>query len=135
MRRFPLPPFRACITLAVLLAGCQPLFGPDQQTPPGPPAPPPAQQSLWFEIAGPSQIDTDGPVSWQAFAFGGSGEYQYRWEVTRQSGQQVTVTERKLSLLVTDNDGDIVLRLTVTSGGQTRVESFGVSNCISGCPN
>lgn len=131
MRRFPLPALRACTTCAVLLVGCQSTVAPDQATPP----PPPAQPSLSFQIGGPSRIDAKGPFSWEAFAFGGSGEYQYRWEVTRQAGQQPTTTtiERKLSLLVTHTDGDIGLRVTVTSGTQTKVESFAVRNCIGGC--
>jgi len=128
MRRSPLLALHACT--AVLLIGCQSPVAPVQLSPPARPQP---SQSLSFEISGPSRIDTDGSFSWQAFAFGGSGGYQYRWEVTRQSGQQLIVTERTLSLLVTADDGDIVLRLTVTSGGQTRVDSRGVSNCINGC--
>src|SRR5436309_514421 len=121
MRRFTLRALRAC-TCAVLLVGCQSPVAPNQPTSP-PRPPPPAQPTLSFEIGGPSQIDTDGPFSWEAFAFGGSGGYQYRWEVTRQAGQEPTTTTagRKLSLLVTATDGDMLLRLTVTSGTQTRV--------------
>lgn len=134
MHRFPLIALRACTTCAVLLVACESPAALHQSTP-STPARPPTQQSLSFEIAGPSRIDTGGPYSWEGFAFGGSGSYQYRWEVTRQAGQEPTTTasERKLSLLVTDADGDMVLRLTVTSGNQTRVESFGVRNCIGGC--
>jgi hypothetical protein len=133
MRRFPLRALRVC-TGAVLLVACQSLVAPDQPTAPRPPAQP-AQPSLSFQIAGPSRIDTNGPYAWEAFAFGGSGQYQYQWEVTRRGGQQLTTTTfaRKLSLLVTDTDGDMVLRLTVTSGTLTRVESLGVRNCIGGC--
>ena len=129
MHRFPLIALRACTTCAVLLVACESPAALHQSTP----SRPPTQQSLSFEIAGPSRIDTGGPFSWEVFAFGGSGSYQYRWDVTRQAGLQSTTTERKLSLLVTDADGDMVLRLTVTSGNQTRVESFGVRNCIGGC--
>jgi len=134
MPRFPLPALRACTTCAVLLVGCQSPVAPVQSTAPRPPAQP-TQPTLSFEISGPSQIDTNGPFSWVAFAFGGSGQYQYRWDVTRQAGQQpiTTSSERGLSLLVTDSDGDMVLRLTVTSGNQTRVESLAVRNCIGGC--
>jgi len=134
MPRFPLPALRACTTCAVLLVGCQSPVAPVQSTATRPPAQP-AQPGLSFEIAGPSRIETTGPFSWVAFAFGGSGQYQYRWEVTRQGEQQPTTTtsEQGLSLLVTDSDGDMVLRLTVTSGNQTRVESLAVRNCIGGC--
>ncbi len=133
MRRFPFPALLACTTCAVLLVGCESPVALHQSTSSTPP--PPTQQSLSFEIAGPSQIDADGTFSWDAFAFGGSGQYQYRWEVTRQGEQQPTTTtsEQGLSLLVTDSDGDMVLRLTVTSGNQTRVESLAVRNCIGGC--
>jgi len=128
MRRVPLFALTASITSAVLLVGCQPVVAPDQ------PLQPPVQQSLSFQISGLSQIDASGSFSWEAFAFGGSGEYQYLWEVTRQAGQQIsTSTGRGLSLLVTDIDGDLVLRVTVTSGNQRRVESLSVSNCIGGC--
>jgi len=136
MRRFPLAALRGCATYAVLLVGCQSTVAPDLSTPP----PPPAQPSLSFEISGPSRIDANGPFGWEAFAFGGSGAYHYQWEVTRQAGQQatatqaaLTTTERKLSLLVTETDGSMVLRLTVTSGNEVRVESFDVRNCIGGC--
>jgi len=134
MHRFPLPALRACTTCAVLLVSCQSPVALNQTTATRPPAQP-TQPGLSFEIAGPSQIDTNGPFSWEAFAFGGSGQYQYWWEVTRQGEQQPTTTTsgRKLSLLVIDTDGDMVLRLTVTSGNQTRVESFAVRNCIGGC--
>ena len=133
MRRFPFPALLACTTCAVLLVGCESPAALHQSTSSTPPTP--TQQSLSFEIAGPSRIDADGPFSWDAFAFGGSGQYQYRWEVTRQGEQQPTTTtsEQGLSLRVTDSDGDMVLRLTVTSGNQTRVESLAVRNCIGGC--
>jgi hypothetical protein len=129
MRRFPFHALHAC-TCAVLLVGCQSTFEP---VPPAPPAAP--QQSLSFEIAGPSQIDATGSFSWEAFAFGGSGAYQYQWDVTRLAGQQfvTTNTERKLSLFVADGDGDMLLTLTVTSGNEIRVQRFGVRNCIGGC--
>jgi hypothetical protein len=127
MRRFPLPALLACITYAVLLVGCESTVAPNQSTPP-------ASPSLSFEIAGPSQIDGNGPFSWEAIAFGGSGAYQYRWEVTRQAGGPTTTTTgRTLSLVVTDIDGDMLLRLTITSGEQTRVVTFAVRNCIGGC--
>ena len=134
MHRFPLPALRACTTCAVLLVSCQSPVALNQTTATRPPAQP-TQPGLSFEIAGPSQIDTNGPFSSEAFAFGGSGQYQYWWEVTRQGEQQPTTTTsgRKLSLLVIDTDGDMVLRLTVTSGNQTRVESLAVRNCIGGC--
>lgn len=128
MRRFPLPALYAC-ACALLLIGCQSAVAP---VPPAPP--PPSGQSLSFQISGPSQIDINGLVSWEVFAFGGSGDYQYLWEVTRQGGEQITTsTQRKLSLFITEGDGDLSLKLTVTSGTQTRVESVEVSNCIGGC--
>src|SRR4051794_32178031 len=116
MRGFSLHALRAC-TFAALLVGCQSAVAPVQPT--SAPPPPPGQ-SVSFEIAGPSQIDTVGSFSWEAFAFGGSGAYQYRWEVTRHTGQQVFTSERTLSLHVVDTDGDMVLTLTVTSGNQIR---------------
>jgi hypothetical protein len=132
MRRFPLHALGAC-TFAVLLVGCQSALEPVPQVR-QPPLPPPVQ-SLSFEIAGPFQINASGSFSWAAFAFGGSGAYQYRWEVTRLAAQQIplTTTERELSLFVADSDGDIVLTLTVTSGNEIRVRRFEVRNCIGGC--
>ncbi len=126
MRRFRLPALCACTTYAVLLIGCE---SPVAIVPP-PPAPPPAP-SLSFEIAGPGRIDAAGSFHWVAFAFGGSGAYQYRWEVTGPHAS--TTTEQTLSLDVVDTDGDMVLTLTVISGSEIRVRSFGVRNCISGC--
>jgi VCBS repeat-containing protein len=129
MRRFPLSALHACTACAVVLIGCQSAVAPVQPTPPPPPAP-----SLSFEIAGPGRIDAGGSFTWVAFAFGGSGAYQYRWEVTRHAGQQLTTgSERSLSLHVLETDGDLVLRLTVSSDNQSRVQSFGVRNCIGGC--
>lgn len=131
MRRFPLTAL-----LGVLLVGCQSSVAPYVPTPQQP-----SGQSLSFEISGPSRIDYNGPVSWEAFAFGGSGAYQYRWEVTRLAGTQAAITtqattttvDRRFSLLVTETDGNLVLRVTVTSGDQVRVENFAVRNCIGGC--
>ena len=126
MRRFPL---HACTACFVLLIGCESAVSPVQPT-----QPPPSAPSVSFEIAGPSRIDAGGSFTWVAFAFGGSGAYQYRWEVTRHAGQQLTTgSEQKLSLHVLETDGDLVLRLTVTSGDQTRVQNLGVRNCIGGC--
>jgi hypothetical protein len=124
MRRIPLSAVRACATL--LLVGCQ---SPGISDPPPPPVPP-----LSFEMAGPSQIDTPGSYSWEAFAFGGSGAFQYQWEVTRQPGQPATTaTQRRLSLRVAQPEGDFSLKVTVTSGNQVRTESRAVRNCIGGC--
>ncbi len=137
MRRFPLHALRAC-TCAVLLVGCQSAVAP---TPP-PPPPAPWLPSLSVEVSGPSRIDATGSFTWEVFAFGGDGEYHYRWEVTREAGQQSAPTaqqstptsiERTLSLLVTDADGDLLLKLTVTSGRETHVESRVVRNCVAGC--
>jgi VCBS repeat-containing protein len=129
MRHFPLPALPACIISAVLLIGCQSAVEP---TSPGQSRP--VVPSVSFEIAGPSQIDAGGTFTWVAYAFGGSGAYQYQWEVTRHAGQQLTTgSERSLSLHVLETDGDLVLRLTVTSDNQSRVRSFGVRNCIGGC--
>jgi len=128
MRRSLFHALRAC-TCAALLVGCESAVAPVH------PTPPPPAQSLSFEIAGPSRIDATGSFSWEAFAFGGSGAYQYQWDVTRLAGQQfvTTNTERKLSLFVADADGDMLLTLTVTSGNEIRVQRFGVRNCIGGC--
>jgi hypothetical protein len=130
MRRFPLHALRAC-TCAALLVGCKSAV----ELVPQPPPPPP--QSLSFEIAGPSRIDVSGPFLWEAFPSGGSGAYQYKWEVTRLAGQVPTTTtettERALSLLVAARDGDMFLTVAVTSGKERRVQRFGVRNCISGC--
>lgn len=129
MRRVPRFALTASITSALLLVGCQSALAP---VPPAPP--PPSGQALSFEISGPSQIELNGLVSWEVFAFGGSGDYQYLWEVTNQAGQQITTsTQRRLSLLITDGDGDLSLKVTVTSGNQTRVGEVEVSNCIGGC--
>jgi len=130
MRRFPLPALHAWTACAVLLVGCESAVAPVQSTP----ARPPVQQPLSFEIAGPTQIDANGSFSWEAITFGGSGIYQYLWEVTRRPGQHIaTSTARMLSLLVTDTEEDLVLRLTVTSDNQRRTDSLSVHNCIRGC--
>jgi hypothetical protein len=126
MPRSPLSALCAC-TCAVLLAACQSSVAPTLLPPP------PPDQPISIEISGPSQINNEGSFSWEAIAFGGSGAYRYQWEVTRQ-GQPPTISiERTVSLRVTDVDGDMMLRLTVTSGSQANAASFGVRNCIGGC--
>jgi len=128
MRRVQLNALFAC-TCAVLLVGCQSAVAPVQPAPP--PAPP---QSLSFEIGGPYQIDVSGAYSWEAFAFGGSGAYQYQWIVANEAGHLIsTASEREVSLFVADTDGNLVLTLTVTSGNERRVQSLSVRNCIAGC--
>jgi len=131
MHRFPLSALGVCTTCVVLLVGCDSPVAPHQPAPP-----PPAQSSLSFEISGPSQIDAEGTVHWNAFAFGGSGSYQYRWDVTRQAGNQPTSTATgpRLTLLVAAGDGDVVVSLSVTSGNESLTQSFRVRNCIGGCP-
>jgi hypothetical protein len=114
----------ACV---VLLAGCESSVAPIL------PAPPPPSPAISIEITGPSRVDVDGTYRWQAWAFGGAGDFRYRWEVTRQ-GQQSPISDgQKLAMLVTGNDGDLMLLVTVTSGDQTAVGSFRVRNCISVC--
>ena len=136
MRRFPLPALLGCTICAVLLVGCESPVAPVRPTPPPPPDP-----TLSFEIGGPSRIDAAGVFSWQVFAlYGGSGVYQYQWEVTHLGGPQAatripagTTDERRLSLLVSENVGNMLVRLTVRSGDQVRVGTFVVRNCIGGC--
>jgi len=130
MHRFPLSPLGVCTTCVVLLVGCDSPVAPHQAAPPPPPAP-----SLSFEITGPSRIDAEGSFNWNAFAFGGSGQYQYGWEVTRQAGKPLTRTSigPRLSLLVTTGDGDLLVSLSVSSGNESRVRSFRVRNCVAGC--
>src|SRR5438552_17701076 len=104
MRRFPFPALRA-YTCAMLLVGCQSPVAPDRPLPRAQPGQlgQPTQPSLSFEIGGPSRINTNGTFSWEAFASGGAGGYQYQCDVVRQPGQQATTVtiERKLSLVVT----------------------------------
>ena len=136
MRRFPLPALLGCTICAVLLVGCGSPVGPYHATPSASPDP-----TLSFQIGGPSQIDAAGVFSWQVFAlYGGSGVYQYQWDVTHLGGPQAATripagvtTEPRLSLLVSENVGNMLVRLTVTSGDQVRVQTFVVRNCIDGC--
>ena len=133
MRRSPLSAFGVYATCFVLLVGCEAPVEPQQ---PVTPQPPPAQSSLSFEISGPSVIDTEGSFSWNAFAFGGSGAYQYQWDVTRQAGTRgtSTATGARLTVLVAAGDGDVVVSLRVTSGTESLTQNFRVRNCIGGCP-
>jgi hypothetical protein len=136
MRRFPLPALLGSTICAVLLAGCgSPI------TAVGPTPPPPPDPTLSFQIGGPSRIDAAGVFSWEVFAlYGGSGVYQYQWDVTHLGGPQAATripagvtSEPRLSLLVSENVGNMLVRLTVTSGAQVRVGTFVVRNCIDGC--
>ena len=125
MRPFLLPTLGICTTCVTLLVGCQ--------SPVAPNLPPPPEPILSFQIAGPSRIDTKGSFTWEAFAFGGSGGYQYQWQVTGPAGSQGNGTGRRLALIVTAADGDLLLSLRVTSGTQSRAQSLRVRNCIGGC--
>ena len=129
MRRLQLSALRAGTTSALLLMGCQ------SSVAPGPLTPPPEETSLSVEIGGPSRIDTAGNVTWEGYAFGGSGAYRYQWDVTHQASQQsaATTTGQRLSFIVAANDGDYLLKLTVTSGNQARIQSLEVRNCVGGC--
>jgi len=128
MYRIPRLAVPACVTLFLL--GCESPVAPWHPTNQPPPPPPP----LSVEISGPSQIDAEGTYTWEAFAFGGSGAYQYQWDVTRHAGGAVkTFTQRKLSLHILATDGDYSLKLTLTSGAEVRSESLDVSNCMSRC--
>src|SRR2546426_3996264 len=120
MRRFPLSVPGVCTACVVLLVGCDSPVAPHQ------PAPQPPPPSLSFEITGPSRIDAEGSFNWNAFAFGGSGQYQYGWEVTRQAGKPLTRTwsGSRLSLLVTTGDGDLLVSLSVSSGNESKVRTF-----------
>lgn len=136
MRRFPLPALLGCTICAVLLVGCGSPIGPYHATRSAS-----ADPTLSFQIGGPSRIDAAGLFSWEVFAlYGGSGVYQYQWEVTHLGGPQAATripagvtTEPRLSLLVSENGGNMLVRLTVTSGDQVRVGNFVVKNCIDGC--
>ena len=130
MRRYPFSALGICSTCVVLLAGCESTVAPIL------PPPPAGNPALSFEITGPIRIDAEGTFNWNAYAFGGSGEYQYRWEVTRQSGTPLTtsVTGPYLSLLVTTADGDLQVSLSVSSGTESSGRSFNVRNCVGGCP-
>jgi hypothetical protein len=129
MRRFPFPALHACIISAVLLIGCE------YPVEPVYPHAQPQAEPISIMIAGPARIDANGAYTWEAIVIGGSGAYSYQWGVTSQGGQQptTTTTERRLLLRVNGTDGDVLLKLTVASGDQTGVRSFGVKNCISGC--
>jgi len=130
MHRSPLSAFGVCTTCVVLLMGCESPVAPQH-----PASPPPAQPALSVEITGPSQIDAEGTANWNAFAFGGSGSYQYEWVITRQAGEPLTrtATGPRLSLLVTSGDGDLLVSLSVSSGNESNGRSFRVRNCVGGC--
>ena len=127
MYRIPRLAVPVCATLFLL--GCE---SPVAAPPPPPQPPPPVQLSV--EITGPSEIRAEGTYSWQAFAMGGSGAYQYQWDVTSHAGGAVrTMTGPKLTLHVLEADGDFSLTLTVTSGAAVRSDNRDVSNCINRC--
>jgi hypothetical protein len=125
MRRSPLHAYATC---AVLLIGCK---SPVAIDPPASSHVP--DSSLSFEITGPSRIDTNDFYSWSAFAFGGSGTYEYNWLVTNRAGQHImTAATSRLSLRAEAADGDLLLTLTVASGSRRRVGAVRVRNCIGG---
>ena len=126
MYRIPRIAIPACATLFLL--ACE-----SGSFDPPPPPPQSASRALSFEISGPSQIHAEGTYSWEAFAFGGTGEYQYQWDVTRRAGIVTTMTQKKLSLHILESDGNFSLKLTVTSGAQAISQNRDVRNCISAC--
>jgi subtilisin len=87
-------------------------------------------------IDGETYITSPDEYEWEAFPSGGDGQYEYQWAVRyveHGGGWGNLGTERTQKLNVAQGDGDIELRVTVTSGGETtQSPPFRVTNSI-GC--
>jgi subtilisin family serine protease len=80
---------------------------------------------LGVTITGPTSITTAGTYTWQANASGALGTYTYSWEYRVQNGTWTPVGTggATYSRTVATSDPSFELRVTVTSGGLTSVDT------------
>ena len=133
----------AVASLGLSLA-CRPEAAVGIVTPPPPPPPLESLQPLAVEVYGVSRVLRPGTYFYQATASGGSGEYQFRWEVSSgpvaaavRTEPPETVTyvtpDGYYMLHIGSGDGDLMVRVTVTAGSEQTTRSIFVRNCIGGC--
>lgn len=148
---------RSPLSLAIVLLGfslgCQPeaITG-NQWLSMQPTKPPPNATftSLTVKVLGRSMILREGTYFYTARSTGGAGEYQYRWEVSKEP---VVTSEKILAasesttpvatvlpdgtfmIRVLRGDADLSVKVTVSAGGEQAVSSILVRNCIGTIPN
>ncbi|HEU4457217.1 MAG TPA: S8 family serine peptidase, partial [Longimicrobium sp.] len=75
-------------------------------------------------ISGPTTISSAGVYTWYANASGGNGTYSYTWEYREQGGAWVTFYPGgAYARSVATTDPSFEFRVTVTSAGQTAVDT------------
>lgn len=132
------------VALLILSLGCRPeaITG---STPPDPAVPPVTSVALLaVELSGQPKIQREGTYFYQARPSGGSGKYEFRWDVS--SGPVATAVRTGIPdavtyaipdgyymLRVRRGDGDLVVRVTVTAGDEQATSAIYVRNCIGGC--
>ncbi len=133
------------LAIALILSlGCRPeaITG---STLPGPVNPPVATAALLsVELSGQPTIQREGTYFYEARASGGSGKYEFRWEVSSgpvaaavrtETPDPVTyvIPDGYYMLRVRRGDGDWVVRVTVIAGTEQATSTIYVRNCIGGC--
>lgn len=113
-----------------------------------PPAPPPPPVEpvlpLTVELSGQLKIERAGAYFYHARASGGSGEYQFGWEVssgpvaaamrtTEPEPVTYVIPDGYYMLHVSRGDGDLIVKVVVTAGSEQVSKSMFVRNCIGGC--
>lgn len=95
-----------------------------------PPSPP-----ITVYIDGPTYISDPGLYQYEAFASGGNGSYTYQWAIQYPEiggGWGNLDTSKTQDLNIGEGDGDIQLRVTVTSAGGTAQAVIFITNS-AGC--
>lgn len=80
--------------------------------------PPPPPLSVW--ISGLGSVCDTGYYVWEAMPSGGTGEYEYQWEEYVMGGMITWGNEKTQGLYLDPQDGDIQLRVIVTSGSEVQ---------------
>lgn len=85
-------------------------------------------------IEGETSVRDPGLYRYEAFPTGGNGSYTYQWEIAYPDiggGWGSLGTSKTQDLSVAEGDGDIELRVTVTSAGETSQITIHITNSIA----
>lgn len=86
-------------------------------------------------IQGETYVRTPGTYTYEAFPSGGNGSYTYQWAVRYPEiggGYGNLGTSKTQNLNIAEGDGDIELRVTVSSAGETAQSTIHITNS-TGC--
>lgn len=94
----------------------------------------PSSAPLSVSVWGPTHVDTEGTYTYSASPSGGDQSYGYQWYVAYGGGTNWTAlgTGSTQDVGVSQGQGDVQVRVVVTSAGQTAESQLYVQNSI-GC--